>query len=91
MLFRSDHTDAIALYQEKGTEAVLEEYGISKSTLNSWLKAAGIDTARKPKYSPEFKERAVAIMKEMSVAAVASELGIPVTTLYNWMGQAQKK
>ena len=84
-----DHSDAIALYKEKGADAVLEKFGITKETLREWLKDAGIDP-NPPKYTPEFKERALKMLETAGITAVAKELNIPVTTLYNWKTRTPK-
>ena len=79
-----DHIDAIAMYREKGEEAVLEKFRITRTTLRKWLLDAGIDPARPPKYSPEFKASAVAMTEEKPLTAVAKELGVPASTLATW-------
>ena len=85
-----DHTDAIAMFREKGQEAVLEAYGITWPTLREWLKDAGIAT-RSPKYSPEFVEKALAMTQHNTLTTVASELGIPIATLSAWkLGKRRK-
>lgn len=76
-------TRAIALYREKGEEAVLEEYGIARTTLRDWLKEAGIHL-NSPKYSAEFKAAAVAMTEEKPLTTVAKELGISASTLATW-------
>ena len=86
----SDHTRAIALYREKGEEAVLEEYGIARSTLRDWLREAGIKL-HSPKYSAEFKAAAVAMTEEKPLTAVAKELGVPASTLATWKTNSRKE
>ncbi|MBQ6120739.1 MAG: hypothetical protein IJI59_03240, partial [Clostridia bacterium] len=85
-----DHTDAIAMYREKGQEAVLEAYGITWPTLREWLKDAGIDT-HPPKYNPELVGKALVMAQENTLTAVAKELGIPIRTLSAWkLGKRRK-
>jgi hypothetical protein len=85
----SDHTDAITLYREKGTDAVMEAYGITKGTLRDWLKDAEIDPTP-PKYSPEFKSRRHCHDCGKPLTSVAKELGIPASTLATWKMNAKK-